>query len=182
MEEETVHYAFDPVATTDSLEGSGIQEDVTVHLVYSVDEIGNEDDPNQPDGVPDQYQVTIEYVSEDNDKGTIGALTREVKTILQNGEWAAAGTITTTGSTATAQEGYFFQEWMVKNGSADAVPVEGEDETPCADGSFCHWWHDSNLHCLLYGKVLCVQRGENADLCGGDRDSDGNRGCPPWLK
>ena len=129
MEEETVHYAFDPVATTDSLEGSGIQEDVTVHLVYSVDEIGNEEDPNQPDGVPDQYQVTIEYVSEDTAKGTVGALTREVKTILQNGEWAAAGTITTTGSTATAQEGYFFQEWTVKNGSADAVPVEGEDET-----------------------------------------------------
>ena len=171
MEEETIHYAFDPVATTDRLEGSGIQEDVTVHLVYSVDEIGNEEDPNQPDGVPDQYQVTIEYVSEDTAKGTVGALTREVKTILQNGEWAAAGTITTTGSTATAQEGYFFQEWTVKNGSADAVPVEGEDETLAPmDLSV------TGGTTVLYGKVLCVQRGENADLRRRDRDSDGNRG------
>ncbi len=107
------HYTFDRVASTSPLSGKIIADDVVVDLVYSKDVIGGEDNPDTPDQIPDKYQVTIEYNAAEGGSIAEDALTKEVKTIYaDDGEtYAESGTVTATGSTATAAEGYFFNKW-----------------------------------------------------------------------
>ena len=41
-----------------------------------MDEIG-EPDPDEPDNIPDKYQITFTYVSADANKGTVTGTTKE---------------------------------------------------------------------------------------------------------
>ena len=49
---------------------------------FDVDEIGIEV-PNEPDGVPDKYQIKFQYVSEDTNRGTVSGRVTEVKTVYE---------------------------------------------------------------------------------------------------
>ena len=139
IEQDGVTYAYDGLEAGDSLQGK-VTGNMEITVIYSKDMIGT-DDPEKPDGIPDKYQVTILYQSENTEKGTVGELTKEVKTILVDNEWATSGTVTATGSTATAAEGYFFNKWtkavnddaaentdlLAETGSIDLDTVKGGD-------------------------------------------------------
>ena len=118
IEKDGVTYAYDGLEAGDSLQGK-VTGNMEITVIYSKDMIGI-DDPEKPDGIPDKYQVTILYQSENTEKGTVGELTKEVKTILVDNEWATFGTVTATGSTATADEGYFFNKWTKAVNASDA--------------------------------------------------------------
>ena len=53
---------------------------LTLELYYDVDKIGEGEKLDQPDGIPDRYQVTIIYKSSDESKGTVSTK-KEVLTI-----------------------------------------------------------------------------------------------------
>ena len=129
---DDTHYTFDRVASTSSLSGK-ITADVVVNLVYSKDTIGGEDDPDTPDQIPDKYQVTIEYKAAVGGSIAEDALTKEVKTIYADDSetYAESGTVTATGSTATAAEGYFFNKWTKAVNEDPAV----DTNLPAATGS-----------------------------------------------
>ena len=56
-----------------------------VNVYYSMDEIG-EIDPDEPDNIPDKYQVTFQYISEDPSYGTVSGKVKEVVTRPKNAD------------------------------------------------------------------------------------------------
>ena len=104
----------------------------TYTAIFLEDKIGDGDNKDQPDGTPDRYQVTINYVDDNTGRGTITGLTKEVKTIYENGtdgKWASKGKVTATGSIATANGGRnYFSNWT--NDTNDAsVDTSNEPAT-----------------------------------------------------
>ena len=91
----------------------------TYTAIFLEDKIGGGDNKDQPDGIPDRYQVTINYVSSDTRKGSVGTLTKEVLTIYENGKegkWASKGKVVASGSTATATGSRcYFVNWTDKD-------------------------------------------------------------------
>ena len=114
-------YALDSVTVDDqtaALTGESnytfndVSANHTIQVVYEADE--------NKDNIPDKYQVTVNYVAETG--GTITGQATEVLTIKDGaGKYAESGTVTATGSTATADEGYFFNKWTkaVNEGNAE---------------------------------------------------------------
>ena len=100
----------------------------TYTAIFLEDKIGGGDNKDQPDGIPDRYQVTVNYVSSDTSKGSVGTLTKEVLTIYENGKegkWASKGKVTASGSTATATGSRcYFVNWTKKQeGTTDVSTV-----------------------------------------------------------
>ena len=56
-----------------------------VNVYYSMDEIG-EIDPDEPDNIPDKYQVTFQYISENPSYGTVSGKVKEVVTRPKNAD------------------------------------------------------------------------------------------------
>ena len=100
----------DPVTIPDTIQNNGV-----IKVYYATD--------NNGDQIPDKYQVTIEYKAAEGGSIAEDALTKEVKTIYaaDGKTYAESGTVTATGSTATADEGYFFNKWTkaVNEGNAE---------------------------------------------------------------
>ena len=96
----------------------------TYTAIFLEDKIGGGENKDQPDGIPDRYQVTVNYVSSDTSKGSVGTLTKEVLTIYENGKegkWASKGQVTATGSTATATGNRcYFVNWTKKQEGSTA--------------------------------------------------------------
>ena len=94
----------------------------TYTAIFLEDKIGGGDNKDQPDGIPDRYQVTINYVSSDTSKGSVGTLTKEVLTIYENGKegkWASKGKVVASGSTANATGSRcYFSNWTNTAGLA----------------------------------------------------------------
>ena len=94
----------------------------TYTAIFLEDKIGGGDNKDQPDGIPDRYQVTINYVSSDTSKGSVGTLTKEVLTIYENGKegkWASKGKVVASGSAATATGSRcYFSNWTNDAGLA----------------------------------------------------------------
>ena len=95
---------------------------LTLNLYYDIDKIGEttKENPNGgSDNIPDRYQVTINYVTDNTGRGQITGLTKEVKTIYENGtdgKWASTGTVKATGSTAEATGSRnYFSNWTNKD-------------------------------------------------------------------
>ena len=90
-------------------------ESYTYTAIFLEDKIGGGENKDQPDGTPDRYQVTINYVTDNTGRGQITGLTKEVKTIYENGtdgKWASTGKVTATGSTAEATGSRnYFSNW-----------------------------------------------------------------------
>ena len=91
------------------------------------------------DGIPDCYQVLVNYKSGDLDKGKIAdtARTQEVLTIKNTaGEWASTGTVKASGSTATATGNRcYFSKWTT-NADVDTSkePAKLGQQTFTAEG------------------------------------------------
>ena len=110
------------------LSGDTFEQGKPYTAIFLEDKIGGGDNKDQPDGIPDRYQVTVNYVSSDTSKGSVGTLTKEVLTIYENGKegkWASKGKVTASGSTATATGNRcYFVNWTKKQeGTTDVSTV-----------------------------------------------------------
>ena len=124
INDENVNYTFDSTATTDSMSGT-IGDDITVKLIYSMDEIGPD---NGPDEVPDKYQAVVRYQAGEN--GKITGVTEEVLTIYDSEKnWTESGTVTASGSEAVADSGYSFDKWTKQINGQNAEDTELEAKT-----------------------------------------------------
>lgn len=115
-----------------------ITKNVSFYGRYLEDKIGKGENKDQPDGIPDKYQVTVNYVSADTSKGTVGTPTKEVLTIYKAGsttEWAETGTVEASGSIATANDKYRFVNWINNAGvDTDEAGAELGEQTINATG------------------------------------------------
>ena len=101
---------------------------LTLKLYYDIDKIGDGENKNQPDGIPDRYQVTINYISNDNTMGTV-SVGKEVKTIESAGKWQESGTVKISGSTAQPKENYHYVKWT----DTDGTDLKSEATLPTKD-------------------------------------------------
>ena len=61
-----------------------VDRDITITFVYYKDTIGTDPtNPSKPDQIPDYYQITFTFVSEDTAKGTVTDVTREVHNLYE---------------------------------------------------------------------------------------------------
>ena len=83
-------------------------------LYYDIDVIGGTDkeDTHYPgDNIPDKYQATVNYVSDDENQGTV-SMAEEVITIKDDsGRWAESGKATANGSVAQPGANGVFVKW-----------------------------------------------------------------------
>ena len=107
---EDRHYAYDHADPYTLTVGADEAQNV-LKLYYAPDEIGGGAGLDQPDGVPDQYQVTIRYQSETG--GTITGTVKEVVTLKDpNGGWTVTGDAPARGSQVERSSSrYRFDGW-----------------------------------------------------------------------
>ena len=131
--EDGTQYVYMHPQEGSSLTGT-IAEDTTVTLVYGVDKIGGEDPEDPGDGIPDQYQFTIEYVVADGQEamGSVSPVGQNVYTIYQDGV-LSAGPVTVSidgdvikAGVATAQDGYVFENWTLNDVDLSAIGVDDD--------------------------------------------------------
>ena len=100
--------------------GSKLTEDTTIDLYYYLDnwkdgdsKTSTEDDSaTGGDGIPDCYQVLVNYKSGDTNRGSVGPRTMEVLTIKSNDVYASEGQVVASGSTANATGSRcYFSNW-----------------------------------------------------------------------
>ncbi len=100
-------YAFDytdPAQIPEAISNGGV-----IKVYYATD--------NNDDDIPDKYQVTVHYTTDDKGKIADGATTTEVLTIRDaEGNRVETGTVTANGSTAEATDAdaFFFDHWTLK--------------------------------------------------------------------
>ena len=114
------NYVLVRVEGADKQVGLNPDENI-VNVYYSMDEIG-EPDPDEPDNIPDKYQITFTYVSADANKGTVTGTTKEVATTYEITRDSVTGEIIvgngptaqhpTQPSTVTPKDGYRFEKWQ----------------------------------------------------------------------
>ena len=78
------HYVLERIEGADKQIGLDPKENI-VNVYYSMDEIG-EIDPDEPDNIPDKYQVTFQYISENPSYGTVSGKVKEVVTRPKNAD------------------------------------------------------------------------------------------------
>ena len=118
------NYVYVPAETTykvgDQLkkETDKLADGAVIDLYYYLDVIGENEKPDMPDSIPDCYQVTINYVTDNTGRGKITGLTKEVKTIKDaTGNLINKGTVQASGSTAEATGSRnYFSNWTDTTG------------------------------------------------------------------
>ena len=78
------NYVLERIEGADKQIGLDSKENM-VNVYYSMDEIG-EIDPDEPDNIPDKYQVTFQYISENPSYGTVSGKVKEVVTRPKNAD------------------------------------------------------------------------------------------------
>ena len=124
-----VKYVFDEPATTDVL--SGTAADVTVKLYYAADENGGGENGEEPDDIPDKYQikVTFEVVNGAWDDGTRNSKITYVTLYDVNGNISPNGVGMLTADQIPAvgdkpNTGYYAGDWRVT--PTTHYPIEEE--------------------------------------------------------
>ena len=106
---------------------------LTLNLYYDIDKIGDGENKDQPDGIPDRYQVTINYVSSNTNWGSVNR-SKEVITLIntESGEWLETGTVIAPSCTATSAGGKcYFVNWTKKQeGTTDVSTVAPTAKLP----------------------------------------------------
>ena len=113
--------------------------ELTLNLYYDIDKIGEttKENPNGgSDDIPDRYQVTINYVTDNTGRGKITGLTKEVKTIKDaTGNPINKGTVMATGSTAEATGSRnYFSNWANDAGLPTSSTAKLGKQTFNAEG------------------------------------------------
>ncbi len=135
-----INYVYDEAATKtlnnseNPLSGTMPEEDIEVKVAYSIDILGGKDPEDPGDGIPDQYQFTIEYVVADGQEamGSVSPVGQNVYTIYQDGV-LSAGPVTVSidgdvikAGVATAQDGYVFENWTLNDVDLSAIGVDDD--------------------------------------------------------
>ncbi len=94
---------------------------LVLDLYYDIDKIGSGNNKDKPDGTPDRYQVTVNYVSSNTNWGSVNR-SKEVITInKESGKWQKTGTVTAPSCTATSAGGRcYFVNWTKKQEGSTA--------------------------------------------------------------
>ena len=106
---------------------------LTLNLYYDIDKIGSGENKDQPDKIPDRYQVTINYVSSNTNWGSVNR-SKEVITLIntESGKWLETGRVTAPSCTATSAGGKcYFVNWTKKQeGTTDVSTVASTANLP----------------------------------------------------
>ena len=107
----------DYTADMQNMKSQTYLEDTTFTAHFSEDKIG-ETDPQNPDGIPDNRQITFRYVSENSSYGTVSGTVVEVRTIMEVVEGENGYQVLETKSvnpfaevTVSANGRYRFERW-----------------------------------------------------------------------
>ena len=105
----------------------------TYTAIFLEDKIGGGDNKDQPDRIPDRYQVTVNYVSSNTNWGSVNR-SKEVITLInkESSKWAETGTVTAPSCTATSAGGRcYFVNWTKKQeGSTASSTVASSANLP----------------------------------------------------
>ena len=100
--------------------------ELTLNLYYDIDKIGDGENKDQPDEIPDRHQVTVNYVSSNTNWGSVNR-SKEVITLIntESGKWLETGRVTAPSCTATSAGGRcYFVNWTKKQeGTTDVSTV-----------------------------------------------------------
>lgn len=128
---ERKHYMKESISTNVS---GTVKGDIIIDVVYTLDNVGNSENPNQPDGIPDKYQVKVTYkvnplkdgrtypgyvVPEGNAVEVVEYVTLYTDGDEAAGELALPGTtnalgiLRADGIEATPENGYAWVEWSI---------------------------------------------------------------------
>ncbi len=118
------HYALDRVENGEFVVDLDPEQNV-VKVYYAVDEIGDTtegNEPDQPDGIPDKYQIRFAYQLDDPAHGTISGTVVEVRTMAEKNEDGTYEILYSEISpnaavTITPADGYRFAHWQDQNGT-----------------------------------------------------------------
>ena len=109
------------------------ENQLTLNLYYDIDKIGGGNNKDQPDKIPDRYQVTINYVSSNTNWGSVNR-SKEVITLInkESNEWLETGTVIAPSCTATSAGGKcYFVNWTEKlEGTTDVSTVTSSAKLP----------------------------------------------------
>ena len=102
---------------------------LVLKVYFALDEKGGGDDGEDPDDIPDRYQIVFKYVAGAN--GTVTGTTAETHTFgnAEDGYTLPAATTPNAEVTAAANPGYHIAGWTDESGTdlgAEAAPVFGE--------------------------------------------------------
>ena len=109
-------YAFDiwtkdngteSVNPTETLKGVAGGTTITFYANFDTDEKGDGNDGEDPDGIPDKYQVFLKFVADEGGGGKVSVTNRTI-TFPDN---ATSGTVTVNDVIATANQDYLFGQW-----------------------------------------------------------------------
>lgn len=114
-------------------------------MYYTLDEVGEGENPAAPDDIPDKYQITLNYVAGYN--GRVEGITTEIHTIYEVRRDGATGEIVAgdekipakpkAAVTASANARYSFVNWGVSGGSKNYVNVQAiRNDTFTKDTTF----------------------------------------------
>ena len=109
----------DYTADMQNMKSQTYLEDTTFTAHFAEDKIGTDPtDPNKPDNVPDNRQITFRYVSENPSYGTVSGTVVEVRTIMEVAEGEKGYQVLETKSvnpfaevTVSANGRYRFERW-----------------------------------------------------------------------
>ena len=115
-------YILNEQKSAQTMSGTVLKDNtLTLKLYYDIDKIGSGENKDQPDKIPDRYQVTINYVSSNTNWGSVNR-SKEVITInKESGKWQETGTVTAPSCTATSAGGKcYFVNWTKKQEGSTA--------------------------------------------------------------
>ena len=127
-------YILNEQKSAQTMSGTVLKDNtLTLKLYYDIDKIGSGENKDQPDKIPDRYQVTINYVSSNTNWGSVNR-SKEVITLINNesSKWLETGTVTAPSCTATSAGGKcYFVNWTEKlEGTTDVSTVTSSAKLP----------------------------------------------------
>lgn len=150
------HYALDRIDGADKLI-TLVATDNIVNVYYSIDEIG-EPDPEKPDGIPDKYQVTFRYISENPSYGTVSGTVKEVVTRPKNadGSYNMTAPVHPKADVTVAGIGnYQFNRWSDGNTNYSAADEIAKPDLPQIP-------HSSHISATMAEIIMAVETAEEA--------------------
>ena len=136
---------------------------ITITANFAVDEIGGGEDGEDPDEIPDEYQVVVYYKADAN--GKITGKTFETFTAeAENGKYPETIAVKSTGSTAEANEGYALKNW-----------TNDQNSKASKDGVF-------DFGDVKLGSTITVTANFAVDAIGGGDEGDKPDGIPDDIQ
>ncbi|MGN1004298.1 MAG: InlB B-repeat-containing protein [Oscillospiraceae bacterium] len=127
-----------------------------INLYYTKDIWNDEKNSDEEgDGIPDKYQVLINYVSANENQGSVNPA-KEVVTLYKqsdDGAWERIADAAAAGSTATPKSGYTFVNWINNDGTEEATTAQYVPSIENAEGGETYTF-TANFTAIYYPPVV----------------------------